>query len=129
GAVEKARLVDPGGAGHLAVAVQREPAGEDGIRRRLAAREDPGHASAHRLALDEGGHADFHAAHVRDGVEGTGGPFEGNAEIARAGFRHACVYRISPAFAQARTAFVPPKANELVRAMRAFSSGRATSGT
>ena len=32
-AVEKARIFEPGGSGHFAVAVQREPAGEDRILR------------------------------------------------------------------------------------------------
>jgi hypothetical protein len=45
--VEKAGVVDPGGAGHFAVAVEGEPGGEDGVVGSLAAGMDGGDAGAH----------------------------------------------------------------------------------
>ncbi len=53
GPVEKARLLDPGGAGHLAIAVLREPGGEDRIGDRVrTARQDGRDAGAHGPAPD-----------------------------------------------------------------------------
>ena len=74
--VEKAGIFDPGGAGHLAIAVEREPGGEDGVITGLAAGMDGGDAGAHRsfadyefaAAGDERGVADLDTLHVGDGV-------------------------------------------------------------
>ena len=90
----KPAFLDPGRAGHLAVAVLREPAGEHRIVRRLAARKDHGHAGPHRtlahleraLTANDRGHADLDAAHVGDGVERTRRAVERDAEVARARF-------------------------------------------
>src|SRR6267378_8517552 len=91
GALEKAGFLDPGGAGHLAVAILREPAGEDGIHHGIfTSRKYGGDASADgafaddefAFAGDERGVADEDARDVGDGVEGAWRAVEGNAEIA-----------------------------------------------
>ena len=95
---KKARLLEPGGTGHLAVAVEREPSAKNGIAVRGAAREDGGDAGAHRtapddqlaIARDDRAVPDGDTGDVGDGVEGTGRAVEGDAEIARAGAR-ACL--------------------------------------
>src|SRR2546427_12906139 len=82
-------LPPPGGAGHLAVAVHREPAGEHGVVGVLAAREDRGDARPDRTlphnelaaSRHEGPVADFDAAHIGDGVEGPGRAFERDAQV------------------------------------------------
>src|SRR5262249_28447407 len=52
-AFEEAGLLDPGGAGHLAVAVEREPAGEDRVAAILfAARQYSRDAGPHRPFTD-----------------------------------------------------------------------------
>ena len=89
---EEARLLDPGRAGHLAVAVQREPARRTtgSAIESLAARQDRGDAGAHRaladlqlaLARDERRVADLDAGDVGDGVGGAGRAVERDAEIA-----------------------------------------------
>ena len=54
GAFEEAGFFDPGGAGHFAVAVVREPAGEDGIHHGIfAARENGGNACADGALADD----------------------------------------------------------------------------
>ena len=74
---EEARLLDPGRARHLAVAVLREPAGEDGVVvGALAARQHDRHARAHRtlsdlelaVARDQRGVPDLDARDVGDRV-------------------------------------------------------------
>ena len=93
GPLEEARLLDPGRPRHLAGAVQREPAGEDGVVvRRLAARHDRGDARAHGAladlelarAADDRAVPDRHPAHVGDGVDRARRPVERNAEVAGA---------------------------------------------
>jgi hypothetical protein len=93
GAVEEAGIVDPGGAGHFAVAVEGEPGGEDGVVAGLAAGMNGGDAGADRAladyelaaAGDEGGVADLDSFDICNGVVGAGGAVEGDAEIAGAG--------------------------------------------
>ncbi len=90
--VEKARILEPGGAGHLAIAVEREPSGEDGIVVCFAAGKNGGDSGAHRafadyelaLARDERGVSDFNAFDVGDGVVRAGSAVEGNSQTARA---------------------------------------------
>src|SRR5580704_3574374 len=92
--VEKTGVFNPGSAGHLAVAIEREPGGEDGVVAGFSAGMDGGDAGAdgsgadYELAAagDERGMADLDALHVGDGVVGAGSPIEGNAEVAGAGF-------------------------------------------
>jgi len=69
-ALEQAGLFQPRGARHLPVAVQREPAAEALVARRLAVatRQDRRHARADGVALDERHVADLDARHVGDGV-------------------------------------------------------------
>ena len=74
-AFEKAALLDPGHAGHLAVAVEAEPTGENRMIQRafLAARQDRGDARADRtdadfqlaFALDQRGEAHLDARRHR----------------------------------------------------------------
>src|SRR5262249_42325863 len=86
---QRAGLLDPGDAGHLAVAVQRVEACGAGIADSLAAtRQDRGDAGAHRalanperpMALDQGDIADRDARHVGDRVVRTGAAAQRNAE-------------------------------------------------
>jgi hypothetical protein len=91
GTLEESRLLQPCRAGHLAVAIQREPRTEHGIGVVLATRMDDGDASSHRslsndettAARDERRLTDLHAGNVRDGVERTSRAANWNAEIAR----------------------------------------------
>src|SRR5262249_40039060 len=85
-AIEEAGFGEPVRAGHIAVAVLREEAAEDGIGRFPAARPDAGDAGADGIALDESAVADFDTGDIGDGVERAGCAFEGHAEIARARF-------------------------------------------
>jgi hypothetical protein len=91
--LEDARLLQPGRPGHLAVAVEREPGAEHGVRAPLPAREHGGHAGAHRPAADHqpAAPADerrvphLDAGHVGDRVERAGrAPDQrADAELAR----------------------------------------------
>ncbi len=91
-AVEESGVVDPGRAGHFAVAVESEPGGEDSVVAGFAARMNRGDAGANwaladlefAFAGDERGVADFDSFHVGDGIVGAGGAVERNAEIAGA---------------------------------------------
>ena len=93
GSVEEAGIVNPGGAGHFAVAVEGEPGGENGVVAGLAAGMNGGDAGAHRAFADyefaftgdQRGVADLDAFYVGDGVVGAGSAVEGNSEIAGAG--------------------------------------------
>ena len=86
---EQPALLDPGRAGHLAVAVEREPRGEHRIGVGLAARMHDGHAGAHRAladdqlaaAGDQRGVADLDAGHVGDRIERPGGAANRQLEI------------------------------------------------
>jgi hypothetical protein len=93
GAVEKAGVFEPCGAGHFSVAVEREPAAEDGVIRVLAARMNSGDSGADRAfadfefaaAGDERGVAYLHAFDVGDGVVGAGRAVERDSEVAGSG--------------------------------------------
>ena len=50
--LREAGFFDPGRAGHLAVAVEAEPAGVDRIGALRSARQDDGHAGADRAFAD-----------------------------------------------------------------------------
>src|SRR5215469_3191668 len=66
-------FLDPGDAGHLAVAVLVVVAGRHRVARVvLAARVDGGDAGPHVVALDQGPVADLDAGHVGDGVVRAG---------------------------------------------------------
>ena len=89
---EKSAFLHPGGAGHFAIAVQTENAGVNWIVERIvSARNDRGHPGAHwtvaniefAFAADQSRVADFHAAHVSDGIKFSRRSFEWNAELAR----------------------------------------------
>ena len=93
-AFEKSGFLDPCGAGHLAVAVLREPGGEYRIGKRVRAAGQHGrHAGAHRTLADlqfarsgdQRRVADRDAGHVRDGIERSGGAVEGHSQIPCAG--------------------------------------------
>ena len=89
--LEKSGLGDPGGARHLAVAVQRVPAGEDRVVL-AAARQDGRHAGAHgplaalqrSFAADQRHVPDFDAGDVGDRVQGPGRAVEWHPQVARA---------------------------------------------
>src|SRR5258708_31955832 len=75
---EEARLFDPGRAGHFTIAVERPPAGENGIVHRVfSAREHGGHSRSNRplaylkfsFALIKRGVADGDAGNVGDSDE------------------------------------------------------------
>ena len=91
-APQKPRLLDPGRPRHLPVAVHREPRGEHGVGRVPAAGEDRGDARAdgplphHEPAAARHQRAmpDLDAGDVGDGVEGAGGAFERDADVAGA---------------------------------------------
>jgi hypothetical protein len=93
GAVEEAGVFEPGGSGHLAVAVEREPSAEDGVVRVLPSGMDSGNAGADgafadfelAVAGDERGVSDFYALDVGDGVIRAGRAVEGDTEIAGTG--------------------------------------------
>jgi len=94
GSVEEAGVFHPGCAGHLAIAVEGEPGGEDCVITGFAARMDGRDAGTHgtfadnelAFAGDERGVSDLDAANVGDGVVEAGGAVEGDSEIAGAGF-------------------------------------------
>ena len=76
--IERSGLVDPCGAGHLAVSVERVPACGAGLTDPgPTARQNRGHAGAHRaladdqraVAADQGRHADVDAADIGNGVQ------------------------------------------------------------
>jgi hypothetical protein len=76
-ALDLAALVDPRGAGHLAIAVEREPGAEHRrIEGAAAARQDRGDAGAHLPAigeiLDQGDLADGDAGDIGDRIEWAG---------------------------------------------------------
>ena len=87
--LEKARLLDPGGAGHLPVAVQREPAGKDRVCQVLGSWQEDRDAGSDRTLTDselaltpnQCGVADMDTGHVSDRVEGAGCAVEWHAEI------------------------------------------------
>ena len=91
---EKAQIIERGGAGHLAVAVQREPASEDRISGIFSPRKNGGDAGAYRantylqraIAGNQRRVANFHALYVGDGVERAGSAVEGNAQVSGARF-------------------------------------------
>src|SRR6185437_15831685 len=73
-ALHGARLLDPGNAGHLPVAVQAEEAGRQRVARvALAPRVDGRDAGADVVVLDEGLVADFDPGDVGNGVVRAGG--------------------------------------------------------
>ena len=85
---QKPAFLNPGGAGHFAVAVQTENAGVNRIVF-FATRQNSGNTGAHRpfadfefsLAVNEGGVTDLDTRHVGDRVELSGHSVEGNAQI------------------------------------------------
>ena len=87
------RSREPGGAGHLAVPVQREPGGEDAAPAGAAAGQHRGDAGADRafadaelsFAPDDGVVPHLHSGDIGDRVEQAGITLEGHAEIAGAG--------------------------------------------
>src|SRR5262249_20182394 len=89
GSLEVAAFLHPRGAGHLTVAVEREPGREHRIGVRLAARVDDRDPGAHRTlayhelaaAGDESRVSDFDAGDVGDRVERTGRSADGELEI------------------------------------------------
>src|SRR5262249_59687117 len=89
---EDAGFLEPGGPGHLAIAVEGEPGAEHRVRVLLAAGMDDGDAGANRSAADdelaaagdERGVPDFDAAHIRDRVQWPGGSLDRNAKGAHA---------------------------------------------
>jgi hypothetical protein len=91
---QKPGLLDPGRAGHLAVAVQGEPARHHRIAGGAAARQDRRDPGAHRsLPHDQGAvpSDERHLSHqnardVGDRVERAGRPIERDPEIPRARF-------------------------------------------
>src|SRR5882762_6974248 len=93
GTVEEAGVFEPGCAGHLAVAVEREPGAEDGVVGILAAGMNSGDAGADgafsylelAVAGDERGVSDFYAVDVGDGVILPGVAVEGDAKVAGSG--------------------------------------------
>ena len=91
-AFQLAGFLEPCRAGHLAVAVEREPRAEHrSVEAVVATRQDRGDAGAHlvpvRQVLDQRDLADGDAGDVGDRIERTGRAFERNAQIARAGLR------------------------------------------
>jgi hypothetical protein len=91
---EETRLFNPGGTGHLTVAVLRKPAGKYGIVHGIfSARKNGGNSGANRtfsdlqlpFSGDERGVTDKDAVDVGDGVEFSGSAIKRNAEIAGAG--------------------------------------------
>jgi hypothetical protein len=72
----KAAFLDPRRAGHLAIAVEREPRAEYRVRARFAAGQDHRHARAHgplsdhalSVSSDDRGMAHLYPRHIRDRV-------------------------------------------------------------
>ena len=87
-------LLDPVGAGHVAVAVAGVEGGKHRFERGFAPRQNGGDPGSNRsladdpfsFALDQGDEADLDSGHVGDGVIGAWGAVERNAEITSAGF-------------------------------------------
>src|SRR4029077_5521397 len=86
--LEEAGFFDPGRAGHFPIAVERPPAGEDGIAHGIfTARKNGGDSGAYgtradlqfSFAGDECGVADGDTGNVSDGVKRAGGAVERNA--------------------------------------------------
>src|SRR5215510_9649168 len=91
GTFEEAGFFHPGGTGHLAVSIEREPSGEHGIvRRLLSSRENRGHPGPDgtdsdlefSFAGDERGVPDLDAFDIRDCVECAGRSLKRNPEVA-----------------------------------------------
>src|SRR5206468_954928 len=88
-AFEQAGFLDPGSAGHLAISVEREPAGVGRVRVARAAGKDGGDTGAdgafadleRAVAMDQSGEADLDAGHVGYGIEGAGDAVEGDSEV------------------------------------------------
>src|SRR5205085_8384462 len=89
-AFQKSALLHPGGAGHFAIAVQREIAGKNRIVHGIATtRENCRHAGADRafadfeftLAANESGIANLDTRDIANGVELSWGAIEWDAEI------------------------------------------------
>jgi hypothetical protein len=86
---EQPALLHPRRARHLAVAIQREPRGEDRIGVGFPTRVNDGHTRADRSLADhqlstagvQRGVADFDAGDVGDCIERTGGPADRQLEI------------------------------------------------
>ena len=86
---EQAVIFDPGGAGHLSVAVEIEPAGEDRGEVVAPAGEDRGDAGPHGAfadlelprSADDGLVPHGHAGDVGDGVQRAGRALERDAEV------------------------------------------------
>jgi hypothetical protein len=90
GRLEDPAFLDPVRARHIAVAVAGEEAGEHARAVLLAAGQNGGYAGSHRAdadhcpssrAGDEGLVSDLDAGHIGDGVVGTGGAVERDAEV------------------------------------------------
>src|SRR5581483_5623369 len=94
-AVEKAGVVHPVGAGHFAVAVEAEIAGEDLVLGVLPAWQDRSHPGANwpdthfegTAAGNESCVAHLNSGNVGDGIERTGSAIERNAQVAGARLR------------------------------------------
>ena len=92
GSFEETALLQPGRAGHFAVAVEREPGAEHRIRVGLAARVHDRDTGAYRAfadyerttAGDQRGVTDLYARHIGDGIERTRSAANGQAQLARA---------------------------------------------
>ena len=98
-ALELAGLLDPGGAGHLAVAIERKPGTEDRpLEAVLAAWQHRRHPGPHRAAvgqvLDQGCVTDRDAGDVGNRVQRPRAAVEGDAEIPGAR-RFACKRKTS----------------------------------
>jgi len=86
--------LQPGGASHFAIAVERKPGAKDGIEGILAAGKNGGDAGADRAfadfelaaAGDERGVPDFDTGNVSDGVVGPGRAVERDTKITGSGF-------------------------------------------
>jgi hypothetical protein len=90
GPFERPGFLEPCGAGHLAVAIQREPAAEHGnVEAHTSAGQDRGHACTHlssaREVLDERHVAYGDAGDVGDRVPGAGCTLERNPEVTGTG--------------------------------------------
>src|SRR4029079_3698304 len=88
-------LLDPGSAGHLAIAVEREPASEDRLAPGAAPREDSSYTGADRSfslhqstrSPDQGGVSHLDPCYIGYGVVPSWHTVEGNAEIPSPRFR------------------------------------------
>src|SRR6266849_4580015 len=81
--VDKSRLLDPGGPGHLAVTVLREPAREDCIVVAFTARQNRCYSSAHAVAGDQRAISYLDASHIGDGVPRPWRSIKRHAQIPR----------------------------------------------